>query len=77
MYKARTDCSNLSPLFWSGGLDHRKDAGPDRLGQLGPGGHDGDQVGVSYYAITGSATGSARETRRVILGRSVRDPLSE
>ena len=27
--------------IWRCGLDHRQDAGADRLGQIGPGGHDG------------------------------------
>ncbi len=39
-----------------------------RFGQLGPGGHHSGQIGVVRPG-TGSATGSARETRTVVLGR--------
>jgi len=55
-------------------LHHRHDAGLDRLGQSGPGGHDGGQLGVilgggRYYAYAGSATGSAHTPGRAGNGR--------
>jgi hypothetical protein len=45
--------------------DHRHDAGLDRLGQLGPGGHDGGQGGVRVTDLrqkTASSFACSRET---------------
>ncbi len=44
------------------GLHHRHDAGADRLGQVGPGGHDGGQV---VSSIAGVMTPSHFPRRRV------------
>ena len=35
------------PNLLGSGLDHRQDAGLEGLGQVGPGGYDGGQVGVN------------------------------
>ena len=53
-----------------GRSDHGQDAGPDRLGKLGPGGHDFAQtgrIGVRH----GSTSGSTRGTDRGGLRRSL------
>ncbi len=43
--------------------NHRQDPGADRLGQLGPGGHDGGQVGVGWYALRRGFPGCALPLR--------------
>jgi hypothetical protein len=40
------------------GPDHRHDPDSHGGGQLGPGGHDGGEIGVSYYANLGSILAS-------------------
>ena len=51
----------LSPFillpFWRCGLHHRHDAGADRLKQVGPGGHDGGQMGVGFTGVGGQIVG--------------------
>ena len=47
------------PNLLGSDLDHRQDAGADRLGQLGPGGHDGGQIGGYDLATVGRFGGAA------------------
>ena len=61
--------------LWAGGLHHRHDPGADRLGQLGPGGHNRGQVGAPEgfsssgldvllaYWLSGNASFSTRASR--------------
>jgi hypothetical protein len=45
-----------------GGIDHRHDAGLDRLRQLGPGSHESGQVG-RYYAMSNPVSRKAAGLR--------------
>lgn len=51
---------------WGGGesgtrrADHRHDASLQDLGQVGPGGHEGGQVGIAFTGVGGQMIGNGQ-----------------
>jgi hypothetical protein len=62
-------------MIWPGGLDHRQNAGLDRLGQLEPGGHNraaafGSNTPSSHFSKASEiSAGFLSESQLILWGR--------